>query len=161
MRAHFCCKMVYCGIFVWCIVGLMRWVSWVKITIGHVSHYQNYCSGVISLKSSHCNSFEDRAPTVSFTVSDFHRDLSAWQGISLVVLAMTTRRWVLYPLSLRESRNCASTYAHFCYKVVHCGIFFWCVVGFVRWDCTIRMPWLCELLGVPFTNTHWLKFQHG
>ena len=23
--------------------------------------------------------------------------------------------------------------AHFCYKMVHCGIFFWSIVGFVRW----------------------------
>ena len=26
MWAHFCCKMVHCGIFVWCIVELVRWV---------------------------------------------------------------------------------------------------------------------------------------
>ena len=25
------------------------------------------------------------------------------------------------------------TCAHFCYKMVHCGIFDWCIVGFVRW----------------------------
>ena len=120
-------------------MGLMRWVTWVKIAIGHVSHYQNYCSGVISLKSSHCNSFEDWAPTVSFTVSDFHRDLSAWQGISLVVLAMATRRWVLYPLPLRESRNCASTCAR-----VHISVTKWCTVGYFSgalwdlWDGTVR-----------------------
>ena len=24
--------------------------------------------------------------------------------------------------------------AHFCYKMVHCGIFVWCIVGFARWD---------------------------
>ena len=24
-------------------------------------------------------------------------------------------------------------YAHFCYTVVHCGTFAWCLVGFVRW----------------------------
>ena len=24
-------------------------------------------------------------------------------------------------------------HAHFCYKVVHCGIFVWCIVGSVRW----------------------------
>ena len=23
--------------------------------------------------------------------------------------------------------------AHFCYKMVHCGIFVWCILGFVRW----------------------------
>ena len=23
--------------------------------------------------------------------------------------------------------------AHFCYEMVHCGIFVWCIVGFVRW----------------------------
>ena len=23
--------------------------------------------------------------------------------------------------------------AHFCYKIVHCGIFVWCIVGIVRW----------------------------
>ena len=25
------------------------------------------------------------------------------------------------------------THAHFCYKMVHGGIFVWCIVGFVRW----------------------------
>ena len=24
-------------------------------------------------------------------------------------------------------------YAHFCYKMVHCGTFVWCIAGFVRW----------------------------
>ena len=28
MCAHFCCKMVHCGIFVWCIVRFVRWVYW-------------------------------------------------------------------------------------------------------------------------------------
>ena len=28
MCAHFCYKMVHCGIFVWCIVGFVRWVYW-------------------------------------------------------------------------------------------------------------------------------------
>ena len=23
--------------------------------------------------------------------------------------------------------------AHFCYRMVHCGIFVWCIMGFVRW----------------------------
>ena len=36
--------------------------------------------------------------------------------------------------------------AHFCYKVVHCGIFFWCIVGFVGWvywhSATV-IPWIC------------------
>ena len=31
--AHFCCKMVHCGIFVWCIVGFVRCVSWYHIYI--------------------------------------------------------------------------------------------------------------------------------
>ena len=24
--------------------------------------------------------------------------------------------------------------AHFCYKMLHCGISVWCILGFVRWD---------------------------
>ena len=31
--AHFCYKMVHCGIFVWCIVGCVRWVYW-QVSIG-------------------------------------------------------------------------------------------------------------------------------
>ena len=28
---------------------------------------------------------------------------------------------------------------HFCYKMVHCGIWHWCILGFVRWVyCTIK-----------------------
>ena len=26
------------------------------------------------------------------------------------------------------------TRSHFCYKMVHCGTFVWCIMGFVRWD---------------------------
>ena len=25
------------------------------------------------------------------------------------------------------------TCTHYCYKMLHCGIFVWCIVGFVRW----------------------------
>ena len=33
------------------------------------------------------------------------------------------------PLCNRNVHTCT----HFCYKVVHCGIFVWCIVGFVGW----------------------------
>ena len=39
----------------------------------------------------------------------------------------------------KDVRTCA----HFCYKVVQCGIGDWCIVGFVRWtyrQCIVR-PW--------------------
>ena len=26
-------------------------------------------------------------------------------------------------------------YGHFCYKMVQCGVFVWCIVGFMRWVC--------------------------
>ena len=28
MCAHFCCKIVHCGMFIWCIMGFVRWVYW-------------------------------------------------------------------------------------------------------------------------------------
>ena len=31
--------------------------------------------------------------------------------------------------------------AHFYWKMVHCGIFGWCIVGFVRWHITTRFRW--------------------
>ena len=31
------------------------------------------------------------------------------------------------------------TCVHFCYKMLHCGIFVWCIVGFVRW---VYWSWL-------------------
>ena len=31
------------------------------------------------------------------------------------------------------NRNVHDTCAHFCYKIVHCGIFVWCIVGYLRW----------------------------
>ena len=36
MCAHFCYKMVHCGIFVWCILGFVRWVYWVLL----VTHFK-------------------------------------------------------------------------------------------------------------------------
>ena len=32
MCAHFCYKMVHYGIFVWCIVGFVRWVYWCRVS---------------------------------------------------------------------------------------------------------------------------------
>ena len=37
-----------------------------------------------------------------------------------------------------RNRN-VHTRAHFCYKILHCGIFVWCIVGFVRWFYCFRM----------------------
>ena len=49
--------------------------------------------------------------------------------------------WCTSPIShnvLFCNRN-AYTCAHFCCKIVHCGIFVQCIVGFVRWDqCNIN-----------------------
>ena len=51
--------------------------------------------------------------------------------------------------------------AHFCYEMVHCGIFVWCIVGFVRWiswrlivrDCGYYFNVVCSL-------THWGRVTH-
>ena len=43
---------------------------------------------------------------------------------------------VLYILSHNHAPSCNRNVhmcAHFCYKMVHCGIFIWCIVGFGRW----------------------------
>ena len=37
-----------------------------------------------------------------------------------------------YPTAPFCNRN-VHTCAHFCYKIVHCGIWHWCILGFVRW----------------------------
>ena len=65
IRAYFCYKMMHCGIFVWCIVGFMRWVYCLKsgqqgcvlkvtsllgsvdsakvlISLNYAIHYQDY-----------------------------------------------------------------------------------------------------------------------
>ena len=41
--------------------------------------------------------------------------------------------WISHnaPFCNRNVHTCA----HFCYKMVHCGIFVWCIVGFERWLC--------------------------
>ena len=42
--------------------------------------------------------------------------------------------------------------AHFCYKTVHCGISFYCIVGFIR---------LGYFLHVGFNQSHMPLFHHG
>ena len=37
-HAHFCCKMVHCGIFVWCILGFVSWVSCILNLWRYVYH---------------------------------------------------------------------------------------------------------------------------
>ena len=37
-------------------------------------------------------------------------------------------------------------YAHFCYKMVHCGIFVWCIVGFVRWGYSFKYNFNISIL---------------
>ena len=41
------------------------------------------------------------------------------------------------------------TCAHFCYKVVHCGIYIWCTVEFVRW--------ICSLMYICITRPQWVN----
>ena len=39
-----------------------------------------------------------------------------------------------------------------CYKMVHCGIFVWCTVGFLRWVYSIvtwHIPWYLLTIGIP------------
>ena len=63
------------------------------------------------------------------------------------------------------SRN-VHTCAYFCYKMVHCAIFVWCIVGFVRWDYSyhrsclkcVLWVWLFGPLGFLLT---WINFNPG
>ena len=61
---------------------------------------------------------------------------SDWSSIGLVPQIP----WCTSPIShnapccSRNVRMCA----HFCYKMVHCGIFIWCIVGFVCWVYKLR-----------------------
>ena len=48
------------------------------------------------------------------------------------------------PICNRNAHRCP----HFCYKVVHCGIWGWCFVGYFRWIC-----WLLRKL--PFKFWYW------
>ena len=34
--------------------------------------------------------------------------------------------------------------AHFCNKMVHCGLYVWCIVGFLRWVYWYSLRWLCS-----------------
>ena len=43
--------------------------------------------------------------------------------------------------------------AHICYKLVHCGIFVWCIVWFVRWVYTRHQY-------TRLTLTHWGRVTH-
>ena len=57
MCAHFCYKMMHCGIFVSCILGFVRCVYWAYYSWGY---YSSWC---LWLLPSHCSSPEDRVPT--------------------------------------------------------------------------------------------------
>ena len=46
------------------------------------------------------------------------------------------------------------TCAHFCHKMVHYGIFVWCIVGFVRW-----VYWLDSING-SFFQSSMMDFNH-
>ena len=70
--------------------------------------------------------------------------------------SLGTRTWIINrPISQIPECICAishnatfcnrnvHTCAHFCYKMVHCGIYVWCIVGFVRWVyCTHLKQWM-------------------
>ena len=51
------------------------------------------------------------------SIDPYHKSLDKYPTIHLFVTEMCTR-------------------AHFCYKMVHCGIWDWCIVGFVQQVCT-------------------------
>ena len=51
--------------------------------------------------------------------------------------------------------------AHFCYQMVHCGIFVWCIVGFVRWISWRLIVWDCGYyFNVVCSLTHWGRVTH-
>ena len=53
------------------------------------------------------------------------------ENILIIVNDVLIYRWYIShkaPFCNRNVHMCA----HFCYKVVHCGIFVWCIVGFVQ-----------------------------
>ena len=52
--------------------------------------------------------------------------------LSIVLLPKSHNAPVPYP-TMHHLVTEMCTRARFCYKMVHCGIFVWCIVGFVRW----------------------------
>ena len=79
--------------------------------------------------SSHCNTFEDWVPVdFSSTVPQASIDPSH----------KSQNASVPHPTMQHFVTECA----HFCYKMLHCGIFAWCIVGFVRWVNWVTETWL-------------------
>ena len=71
-----------------------------------------------------------------------------WKGLIMqkYILYLLYRPFSLFPQCIRQishnapfcNRNVHAC-AHFCYKMVHCGIWNWCIVGFVQEVCLLGM----------------------
>ena len=109
-------------------------------------------------RSSHYISFEDRAPVDGIHQCLSCSDLTIWEGTEIVTPAMAYRWHALLNCCTNPTMHHSTSHnapfgtemcmcAHFCYKMVHYGIFVWCIMGFVRW--VIWMSIWGEYLGSP------------
>ena len=81
--------------------------------------------------------------TLSFHWVTTELSLLFFRGVSLTLVTVTILlQWTcptnptMHQSNIPQCTICNRNVhlcAHFCYKMVHCGIYAWCIVGFVRW----------------------------
>ena len=77
--AHFCYKMVHCGIFVQCIVGFVRWVSWVALLIMVLSNeHCSYTSTAATCPAGHSHSHSLVTHRITMAHHSYNTQLSSY-----------------------------------------------------------------------------------
>ena len=100
--------------------GEMLWINWMELTLCTLRPEQNGCRFVNFIFKCIC--MIDVQKVGQFDGHILNR--SAAQ-IPQCVSPVSHNA----PFCNRNVHMCA----HFCYKMVHCGIFVWCIMGFVLW----------------------------
>ena len=124
------CTYVHISATKWCIVGYLSYALWVWWD-GSFCHWPMCIYPPVP-----CRCYGRALWT--YNMQPF-RSQTPWRPLLATVMEryMVGRLWALYqiynlhngPICNRNVHICA----HFCYKMVHCGMFVWCIMGLVRW----------------------------
>ena len=137
---------------------ILSWVNWVNIGsengMSSVQHQAITWTNIVSwIPRNKYSQILMEIQTFSFKKTDL--EMSSSKGWPLFCLNVLSHKLLLVSPDQLQSwyrpmaqiQRCTSPIshnasfcnrnvhmcAHFCYKIVHCGIFVWCTVGFVRW----------------------------
>ena len=76
----------------------------------------------------------------NYSVYRWYRQFSWWKLSLYDIIALALQWHPMGVMDMLHKSPYPTLYAHFSYKIAHCGIFVWRIVEFVRWVCSLAFP---------------------